>query len=182
MAQDVSGHVPKPFWAGLPHTNIHLSTTPDVLHQLYQGVLKHLISWCQSVLTEAELDRRIRCLPRALGLRHFKNGISALSQVSGTERKNMGKILLACLVGSPMTESGITACRAILDFIYLAQYSTHDDETLKYMDDALNTWDANKGYFLRVGPPFDFSDNEQLQHRNVRTFAYRFRQEGLASV
>ncbi|KAF9038794.1 hypothetical protein BDZ89DRAFT_894707, partial [Hymenopellis radicata] len=54
MAENVSGHAPKLFWANLPHTNIHLSTTPDVLHELYQGVLKHLISWCQTVMTEEE--------------------------------------------------------------------------------------------------------------------------------
>ncbi|KAF9020721.1 hypothetical protein BDZ89DRAFT_911476, partial [Hymenopellis radicata] len=54
MAENVSGHAPKPFWANLPHTNIHLSITPDVLHQLYQGVLKHLISWCQILMTEEE--------------------------------------------------------------------------------------------------------------------------------
>ena len=123
MCANVSGYVQTPFWEGLPHTNLHLSMTPDVLHQLYQGVLKHLIGWCQSAMTEAELDRRIRCLPPGLGLRHFKNGISALSQISGSERKNMGKILLACLVGS-ISDQGITACRAILDFIYLSQYST----------------------------------------------------------
>ncbi|KAF9015790.1 hypothetical protein BDZ89DRAFT_962459 [Hymenopellis radicata] len=151
MAEEVSGYVTRPFWEGLPFTDIHFSITPDVLHQLYQGVLKHLIEWCQILLTKKELDRRIRCLPPGLGLRHFKNGISALSQISGSERKNMGKILLGCLVGSRMSSQGITACRAILDFIYLAQYSTHDDDTLQYMTDALETWHDNKDYFIAVG-------------------------------
>ncbi|KAF8988515.1 hypothetical protein BDZ89DRAFT_1097722 [Hymenopellis radicata] len=99
MEDEVSGYVSRPFWEGLPYTDIYLSITPDVLHQLYQGVLRHLIDWCQTLLTEAELDRRIRRLPRAVGLRHFKNGISALSQISGSERKNMGKILLGCSRG-----------------------------------------------------------------------------------
>ena len=121
MREEVSGYVHQPFWADLPYTDIHFCITPDVLHQLYQGVLKHLISWCQILLTKEELDRRIRCLPYAVGLRHFKNGISALSQISGTERKNMGKILLGCLVGTRISGKGIAACRAILDFIYLAQ-------------------------------------------------------------
>ncbi|KAF9003201.1 hypothetical protein BDZ89DRAFT_967568 [Hymenopellis radicata] len=174
MAQNVSGHAPKPFWANLPHTNIHVSTTPDVLHQLYQGVLKHLISWCQILMTEEEMDRRIRCLPPGLGLRHFKNGISALSQISGTERKNMGKILLACLVGSSLPERGVTACRAILDFIYLAQYSTHDEETLGYMDAALETWHKNKDYFIQVGlrTHFNFPKLHSLQHyvQSIRYF------------
>lgn len=65
MSKEVSGYMYRPFWEDLPHCDIHLSITPDVLHQLYQGVLKHLITWCQDILSEAELDHRIRCLPAA---------------------------------------------------------------------------------------------------------------------
>ncbi|KAJ3818812.1 hypothetical protein F5880DRAFT_1625872 [Lentinula raphanica] len=79
------------------------------------------------------------------------NGISALSQISGSERKNMGKILLGCLVGSDMPRDALTAVRAILDFIYLAQYSTHDDDTLSYMSDALDLWHDKKSSFIDVG-------------------------------
>ncbi|KAJ3964293.1 hypothetical protein EV361DRAFT_979394 [Lentinula raphanica] len=151
MKKEVSGYIYRPFWDELPFTDIHFSVTPDVLHQLYQGVLKHLISWCQDILGSQELDRRIRSLPPSYGVRHFKNGISALSQISGSERKNMGKILLGCLVGSDMPRDALTAVRAILDFIYLAQYSTHDDDTLSYMSDALDLWHAKKSSFIDVG-------------------------------
>jgi hypothetical protein len=150
MAVDVSGGVVRPFWSDLPHADINIAITPDVLHQLYQGVFKHLVQWCQTALTPDELDRRVRCLPKAYGLRHFKNGISALSQISGTERKNMAKILLGCLVGA-MPNSGLNACRAILDFIYLAQYSTHDDETLQYLTTALKTWHKHSHFFINIG-------------------------------
>jgi hypothetical protein len=147
MESDVSGSVYAPFWEDLPYTDIHTAITPDVLHQLYQGVLKHLISWCQDIMTKEELDRRMRTLPPSFGVRHFDNGISALSQISGSERKHMGRILLGCLAGA-MPQQGLKACRAILDFIYLSQYSTHDDITLGYLDSALEAWHENKDYFI----------------------------------
>ena len=37
-----------PFWESLPLVNIFLLITPNVLHQLLQGVMKHLIYWITS--------------------------------------------------------------------------------------------------------------------------------------
>ncbi|KAI0037826.1 hypothetical protein FA95DRAFT_1506445, partial [Auriscalpium vulgare] len=48
----------KPFWQDLPFTNIFLSITPDVLHQLYQGVMKHAIAWVRSAFGDDEIDAR----------------------------------------------------------------------------------------------------------------------------
>ncbi|KAI0720854.1 hypothetical protein C8Q72DRAFT_890516 [Fomitopsis betulina] len=90
-----------------------------------------------------ELDQRIRCLPPAYGTRHFKNGISALSQVSGSKRKDMAHILLGCLVGR-IPHALMLTLRALLDFIYIVQYSTHDGQTLKYLEDALVQYHKHK--------------------------------------
>ncbi|KAF8870149.1 hypothetical protein CPB84DRAFT_1818461 [Gymnopilus junonius] len=149
MANDVAGRVFTPFWQDLPFADIHKAIMPDILHQLYQGIFKHLVGWCQSVMGEKKLDQRIRSLPFGNGLRHFKNGISNLSQISGSERKNMVKILLGCLVGV-MATPGIKAMKALLDFIYLAQYPTHNNETLGYLRTALKEFHNNKSYFVDV--------------------------------
>ncbi|KAH9484401.1 hypothetical protein JR316_0003882 [Psilocybe cubensis] len=156
MSYNVAGSVYKPFWDGFPLADIHRAITPDVLHQLYQGVFKHLVVWCQKALSPSKLDQRIRCLPIAYGVRRFKNGISALSQVSGSERKQMAKILLGCLVGS-MPNEGIYAVTAILDFIYIAQYSTHNKVTLGYLQDSLVRFHQYRHYFLDINARKDFN-------------------------
>ncbi|KAG1794519.1 uncharacterized protein BJ212DRAFT_1218035, partial [Suillus subaureus] len=52
-----------PFWLEFPHCDIHLAITSDVLHQLYQGVFKHMVEWCQELMDEEELDQRLHTLP-----------------------------------------------------------------------------------------------------------------------
>ncbi|THU98872.1 hypothetical protein K435DRAFT_660005 [Dendrothele bispora CBS 962.96] len=162
---DVAGGMHDPFWKDLPFTNIHDSLTPDALHQLYQGVMAHLINWVQEMMSKEELDRRIRCLPPTYGVRHFRIGISTLKQTSGPERKNIGKILLACLAPD-IPPKAVRACRAILDFIYMALYGSHDEETLKYMEDALDEWYKNRDDFLeaRVREDFNIPKFHSLLH------------------
>ncbi|EPS99698.1 hypothetical protein FOMPIDRAFT_53043 [Fomitopsis schrenkii] len=147
---NVSGYAVEPSWKGHTLTDIHSCITPDILHQLYQGVFKHILEWCGDLMDEEELDWHIRTLPPAFGTRHFKNGISSLSQVSGSERKDMARILLGCLVGCIPNDVMLTF-RAILDFIYLAQYPTHDNTTLKYMTDTLELFHKHKDILKELG-------------------------------
>ncbi|KAG7094450.1 hypothetical protein E1B28_008046 [Marasmius oreades] len=46
------------FWRHLPNMNIHMCITPDVLHQLFQGVIKHVFSWLKQVFGHEEIDAR----------------------------------------------------------------------------------------------------------------------------
>ncbi|KAJ3834431.1 hypothetical protein F5878DRAFT_544828 [Lentinula raphanica] len=160
MKKDVSGGNYHPFWEGFPLTDIHLCIAPDVLHQLYQGVLKYLVVWVQHIVGQDELDDRIRKLPPSPGVRHFAKGISNLAQVSGSERKHIARILLSCIIGKVDTR-GITACRSVLHFIQLAQYPSHDEDTLNYMQQELNTWHKYRDYFITEG---------SRQHFNIPKF------------
>lgn len=161
----LSGYVPDPFWADLPYTDIHLSITPDVLHQLYGGVIKHLIDWCQDALEKLELDERVKRFPPSHGHRLFSKGFSPLFNVSGTERKQMAKILLGTIQGA-VPKDVIHATRALLDFTYLAQYASHSDETLGYLADALNAFHKHKPIFIELGirNNFDFPKIHSLLH------------------
>ncbi|KAG1812790.1 uncharacterized protein BJ212DRAFT_1448021 [Suillus subaureus] len=78
------------------------------------------------------------------------NGWSELSQISDRERKEMAHILLGCLVGKVLRRV-ILAYHSLLDFIYLAQYPTHDDHTLGYLQDALDVSHKHKAVLIELG-------------------------------
>ncbi|PIL34532.1 hypothetical protein GSI_03310 [Ganoderma sinense ZZ0214-1] len=145
-----------PFWEELPFANIFLAITPDLLHQLYQGVIKHLIAWLKEAYGTTEIDARCRRLPENHSLRHFSKGISKLSRVTGKEHQDICRILLGLIVGLP-PHNGVSpvrierATRALLDFLYYAAYPTHTSGTLKLLDNALKRFHANKSVFVDLG-------------------------------
>lgn len=145
-----------PFWEDLPYANIFLSITPDILHQLYQGLIKHLIAWIQEAYGTDEIDARCRRMPLNNSLRHFAKGISQMSRVTGKEHQDMSRILLGLIIGLPLP-GGISpvrlvrATRAMLDFLYVAQYPTHTTQTLDLLEEHLEAFHANKSVFVDLG-------------------------------
>ncbi|KAF8833373.1 hypothetical protein BDN67DRAFT_992852 [Paxillus ammoniavirescens] len=97
-----------PFWEHLPHANVFHSITPDILHQLYQGLVKHLVAWIRSAFGDAKIDA---CC------------ISKLSHISGVEHNQMCHFLLGIVVDIHLPNNLssthlICALRGLLDFLY----------------------------------------------------------------
>jgi Plavaka transposase len=136
------------FWKNLPYVNIYRSITPDILHQLYQGLLKHLIGWIRAICRDAEVDAWCRHLPPNHHICLFMKGISHLSCVTGMEHDQISRFLLALVAdihlsqGHSNAQLVCTVC-AILDFIYLAKYPIHTSETLTQMKEALCAFHLN---------------------------------------
>ncbi|KAH9164725.1 hypothetical protein EDB89DRAFT_2116221 [Lactarius sanguifluus] len=66
-----------PFWESFLLSNIFISITPDILHQLLQGVAKHLMTWLRRAFEPVTIDARCRSLPPNHHITTFTKGISA---------------------------------------------------------------------------------------------------------
>ncbi|KAH9856108.1 hypothetical protein C2E23DRAFT_866199 [Lenzites betulinus] len=147
--------VVNPFWKDLPYVNIFRFITPDILHQLYQGLVKHLLSWLKSAYGAEELDARCRRLPPNHHIRLFLRGITTLQKVTGKEHSDMCRFLLGLIIGLPLPGGFspvrlLRAVRGLLDFIYLAQYPAHTSDTLSLLQDALKRFHDNKSIFVEL--------------------------------
>jgi hypothetical protein len=145
-----------PFWHNLPYLNIFNSITPDVLHQLYQGLIKHLVDWLIKAFGPLEIDACCRRLPPNHNLRSFTKGITSLSHVSGKEHDQIARILIGLIIGLELGNGHSTiplvrSAHALLDFLFLAQYPIHTDDTLELLEDALSRFHESKHIFVDLG-------------------------------
>lgn len=143
--------VRKPFWEHLPHVQPHIMVTPDILHNAHGFFRHHMISWVLELVGKEEFDARIRAIPRMVGLRAYPNGISRLKQWTGRDAREVQRYILALVLGSPKVNTSITkALRALLDFIYIAQYQSHSNDTLGYLEGALQNFHKHKIAFWKL--------------------------------
>lgn len=154
--------IQRPFWQHLPFLNIYRSITPDLLHQLYQGNIKHLLGWLREACGEDEIDARCRRLPPNHNIRLFLKGISHLSRVTGTEHDQICRFILPILPGIKLPGNQsiaplIRATRGMLDFLYLAKYPVHTAETLDLLEHALEKYHDNRWIFIELGIRVDFN-------------------------
>src|SRR6266436_1200354 len=157
-----------------PYLNIHKAMMVDILHQLLKGIAMYLISWIRTLASDLlpavrkrkrqgrtikessgsiQLDERFRCVPHFTGLKRFSR-FSEVKQWTGVEQKAIIRQLIPVIAPLLSTkEPGAMHCaRAIVDFILLAQYKTHDDETLRYLEQALYRIDRTKVVFKQFRP------------------------------
>ena len=170
----------KPFWTDLPLVDDDTLFTPDILHQLHKGMFQvHLLSWMKSLMTEKEIDNRFKAISSFPGLRHFKNGVSHLSQMTGKEQKEMEKVLMIVIAGQTnLPKKAMVAASGLLNFIYLARYPAHSNHTLKLMENALRTFHANKQIFIDRGVCPNFNNIPKLH--SMMHYAGSIRSKGSA--
>ncbi|KAJ7813601.1 hypothetical protein B0H14DRAFT_3477711 [Mycena olivaceomarginata] len=90
-------------------------------------------------------------MPSHPDVRHFKNGLSMVSQWTGGEHKEMEKVFACLIAGHAAEPAVIRTAQAVIDFIYLASLESHTARSLDALGAALDTFHANKQIFLDLG-------------------------------
>jgi hypothetical protein len=175
------------------HVNIYDCIGSDMLHQLYKGLVKDLIkhltmlvsnSIHSAVATKAkpknartfrdssgsiQLDARFAAIPPHTHLKHFKN-FSQVQQWTGSEDKDVLRVLIPVI--TPLLihvePDAIIYSRALADFVTIAEYKSHDEYTLEYLEWALKRIDNTKGVFDAFRP----KDKADEAHWNYPKFHF----------
>lgn len=139
-----------PWWKYLPWVDICQLLSQEVLHSYHKFFFDHTLKWNTVLMGEKEMDRRLQSQPQQVGVRTVTKGISQISQMSGKEHRALERTHLSVVAGAPgVTSEVITATRALLDYVYIAQYPSHDEQTLKDLKDAVSLFHESKDIWLK---------------------------------
>ena len=84
-----------------------------------------------AIMGKKVFDSRFQAMSFHSGLRRWKDGISKVRQWTGADHKQLQRVFVPVLVSTTPNYDVIRASRALLDFVCLAQYHSHTEETLQ---------------------------------------------------
>ncbi len=135
----------EPYWRDWKFADPSAFLTPDALHQWHKMFIDHPMKWARKLMGKEEFDKRISSLQKWIGQRHFVEGCSHHKQQTGREQRDLQRSFIAISTGHRLIKGRATkALRALLDFIYIAQYEVQSTESLSALRKALMRFHANK--------------------------------------
>src|SRR5438045_9119010 len=132
----------------------------NILDQLLKVVVMDVVQWMKELLVDMHsswaeamesLDRQIRRVPAFPRVKHFHQ-FSNVQQWAGDEQKAFVRQLIPAIAPLLGSHSALQYARAVVDFVLLSQYITHDDKTLEYMNQAIFRIDCFKWAFAKYWP------------------------------
>jgi hypothetical protein len=139
----------------LPGIRLETLAVPDLLHTIYIGMVEHMMKWCISFLKKYDrmelFDRIWKTLPAYDTMTRPTKAYSEVKQWAGKDMRRFLKYMLPLFTAVLRRPSdaerqtfheAISCVRVFTEFVYYAQYDSHTDTTLQYMDDALKRFHA----------------------------------------
>ena len=110
------------------------------------------MQWVFNLVDKVDFNLCVVAMPHMVNLRAYKNSLSKFKQWTGKDAREVQRYILGLIQGAPKIEPKVTkAIHTLLDFIYIAQYQSHSDDTLKYLKTALQDFHKNKHIFWDLG-------------------------------
>ncbi|KAF9233080.1 hypothetical protein BU15DRAFT_80483 [Melanogaster broomeanus] len=127
----------------------------------------HDIQWCIKVIGDNEINFCFNLIQTPVGYHSFGDGISKLKQVTSRDHHSIQRYVLGVVAGAaPLIF--LAAIRVLLDFRYLAQMPTFDEQALAKLNATLTSFHTHKHAILDAGGQrsehFQIPKLELLQH------------------
>ncbi|KAG1738912.1 uncharacterized protein EDB91DRAFT_1237678 [Suillus paluster] len=140
----------EPFWQDWVIIDLSRYFTPKTLHVLHKEFWDHDAKWLIFGVGESEMDFRFSVLQPVTGFQRFAEGITKLKQVTGRCQRDIQCSIIA--VSADAAPHGVlVAVRALMDFHYLVQSPSIDDNDLVCISAALNEFHTNKDSIIDAG-------------------------------
>jgi len=134
---------------------------PDLLHNIYLGLFKHMMEWVEGFLKkhkrQQEFDDAWKDIPPYPGFSVPKKAYREITKWQRKEMHNLGHCIAAVLASALRNpdssqyhdfKSALKCVSALVDFSLMAQYRSHTPDTLSYMERYLQTFHRTKDLFL----------------------------------
>ncbi|KAF8419490.1 hypothetical protein L210DRAFT_3366672, partial [Boletus edulis BED1] len=158
--------VAEPFFRDWPLSDPANFFSPEALHHWYGEFWDHDVQWCKNALGSQELDFRYSVLQPIVGLRHFKDGITTLKQVTGRAKRDVQRYIVPVIAGA-MPTGAVIAIRALMDFRYLAQAHVLTSSTRDKIKDALAKFHEHKSTITDEGLRRGAKSGAALDHWQI---------------
>ena len=154
---------------------------PDLFHNVYLGLFKHMREWAEGFLKKDKrqqaFDDAWKEIPPYPGFSVPKKSYREITQWHGKEMRNLGHCISAVLASALQNphssqhhdfKIALKCVSALVDLSLMAQYHSHTPDTLFYMESYLRTFHQTKDIFLEFHTSKATRDNAKRQDRELR--------------
>jgi len=159
--QQVGVKIGRNVFTGLHRVNPSDLHKPDLLHNIYLGLFKHMMEWVEGFLKKHKwqqaFDDAWKEIPPSPEFSVPKKAYREVTQWQGKEMRNLSRCISAVLASALRNPDSsqhhdfpiaLKCVSALVDFSLMAQYRSHTPDTLSYMEKYLLTFHQTKDIFL----------------------------------